>query len=872
MAVRFDFLSPTDLSRALEAWRADGGKRSFGDVLVDRGFLEEADLEMLSQVLQAGLEEGTGEEEEGSRPQPGMKLGDFRVVRRIGRGSMGVVYEAIQEGLDRPVALKVLPSDITRDERTIERFLREAGAAASLNHTGVVKVLSVGEEGGYHYYAMEMVDGESLDRLVEREALPFRRAAEIIRDAADALDYAHREGVTHRDIKPGNIMVTRDGRVLIGDFGLAQIEAAATLTRSDEIVGTPIYMSPEQARGDREGVGPPTDIYSLGATLYEALTRTPPFEGTDIHSILSQVIATDPAPLRSRRPPIPRDLETICFKAMEKDRRRRYPSARAMADDLTRFLRGDPIHARPPTWTSRAFRKMRRNKPAAMMILLAVVAALSAAAFLVGKRIRDDSIVRDALQAGERHLEAGREAFRRKMRLWKEVEAIEASLGRNQKSARKSEKLAAIAKEQEREREAWDRALAAFRRACEFEPDHAGARGGIAEIFLGRAKTAFQEARRQWEPDFHKVEERVAQVRLHAPGGRFERDLEAMLSYIRMTGSIDVLSRPPGARVRMVRVRRGGDDPEKPAVGLGRTPIEDRVLEPGTWRLTLSRKGYRKAVLPVFISRDHPHPALDPVELFREEETPSGLAYIPGGEFLFGGRVEVAAPVQWRRLPPFFLGVQEVTFEEYLRFINESGGGWTLEPFLPDAYGLAYKFDPFENRFVAGPGWEDVKDRAVWGIPLEGAKDYCEWRTALSLERARRKGARRYLFYHLPSEAQWEKGARGTDGRLFPWGDTFDEKRCNNQQGWKASGSEGGVAPPGRYPGGASPYGLMDMAGNVAEWTSTFDETGWEVVVKGGDVNNRWLFLSSPARRTESPKSRRMIGFRMAATFKPVPE
>jgi serine/threonine protein kinase len=273
----------------------------------------------------------------------------------------------------------------------------------------------VGEEQGFHYYAMDMVRGKALDAILETERLSHHRAGEIIRDAALALAYAHERGVIHRDIKPGNIMVTYDGQVLIADFGLARTDTTGTLTRSDEIVGTPMYMSPEQAAGDREKIDARTDIYSLGATLYEALTLSPPFAGTDLHYILSQVIGRDPRPPRSVNTLIARDLETVCLKAMEKEPAARYPTAQAFADDLGRFLRGAAIHARPPSLLSKLMRKAKRNKPAAALILLLVLVSAGIAGIQLGQLAQEREKIRGSIATALGYQTIGDQAFLKKM-------------------------------------------------------------------------------------------------------------------------------------------------------------------------------------------------------------------------------------------------------------------------------------------------------------------------------------------------------------------------------------------------------------------------------------------------------------------------
>jgi serine/threonine protein kinase/formylglycine-generating enzyme required for sulfatase activity len=883
MAVRFGFLNSESREKALGLWRVSSGTRSFADVLLGEGFLGETDLEMLTQIVAQGTTPRPGEVDTAQlQPALGSRLGEFRIIRQIARGSMGVVYEAIQEPLNRLVALKVLPSELTRDDRTIERFRREAGAAASLNHPGIVKVLSVGEENGFHFYAMDMVRGQSLDVIMQEvitkeERLPFLRAAEIVREAALALDYAHVSGVVHRDIKPGNIMVTKEGKVLIGDFGLARLETTGTLTRMDEIVGTPMYMSPEQAMGDREKVGARTDIYSLGATLYEALTLSPPFEGADLHQILAQVIGMEPRLPRAINRRIPKDLETICLKAMEKDPEHRYATARGLADDLSRFLRGDPIHARPPSLPARIIRKARRNKSAAALLVMLCLSTVGLAVFLLARHLHTVQTIRSHLTTALEARNLGEEAFREKMKALTAVAEIEARIGRFQDSLEKSELLDRIDRLQSAESKQQEIALANYRGVLRSDPLQVEANEGVARILLQKAETQFFLAKRTaaFEKDpFAGVNSLIAEIERHDLRGDFRVEVASMNEYIERTGTLSIDSRPQGARVSLARVDREGKfDPGVP-VDIGTTPLVKDGVKPGSYLLSFALEGFLPITVPVFVGHEHQRPALAPVELFRPEELPEDLVYIPGGGFHFGGRVDGAARGEWKFLPPFFLGIKEITFEEYLRFLNgraEEVAGWTMGSFLPQECGVEFIYDGLGHFFRPPKNWEEVRRLPVWGIPLEGAKDYCVWKSERSLIEAQLAGKERYLEYRLPTEEEWEKGARGTDGRLYPWGDDFDESRCPSRQSQEGSGAGPSVVPGGRYPGGASPYRLLDMAGNVAEWTATLDQTGREVIVKGGDVNSGPNSLRSPARRPEFPKTRRMIGFRVAAEFKQIP-
>ncbi|HEV3447547.1 MAG TPA: protein kinase, partial [Gemmataceae bacterium] len=356
-------------------------------------------------------------------------LGDFRIIREIGRGGMGVVYEAEQVSLERRVALKVLPFAAVMDPRQLQRFQNEARAAASLHHTNIVPVHAVGSERGVHYYAMQYIDGVPLNVVIQelrqrrldaadsqallsdpdqqsrahaappqavesepetarlRGALStklsatgrefFHAVARLAEQAALALDHAHERGIIHRDIKPANLLLDGAGILLITDFGLAQVQSDAKLTMTGDLLGTLRYMSPEQALAKRLIVDHRTDIYSLGATLYELLTLEPVFDGTDRQELLRQIAFDEPWPPRRLNKSIPPELEIIVGKALEKNPTDRYPTAQALADDLRRFLEDRPIQARRPSPMRRAQKWARRHKPlvgaAAVVLFMAAV-------------------------------------------------------------------------------------------------------------------------------------------------------------------------------------------------------------------------------------------------------------------------------------------------------------------------------------------------------------------------------------------------------------------------------------------------------------------------------------------------------------------
>jgi WD40 repeat protein/serine/threonine protein kinase len=357
-------------------------------------------------------------------------LGDFRIVRELGRGGMGVVYEAVQMSLGRRVALKVLRDSAALDPKRLHRFHLEAQAAASLRHPHIVPVFATGSDDGIAYYAMQYLECRDLGRIIRElrgadatqtnadegprvearkplfdlSSTYERDVARLAHQAAIALDYAHANDVLHRDIKPSNLLIDEKGHLWITDFGVARIKGGLDLTRTGEALGTPRYMSPEQAIGSRTPLDGRTDVYSLGATLYEILTLVPAFPGEDLVDLLRRIREVEPTPPRKLAPRIPIELETIVMKAMAKAGGERYQTAAELADDLDRFLNDRPIRASRASFLTRAGKWTRRYRRlvaagCAAALLLAVALATAVFQYTIWLRRHNEALTKEVARA-----------------------------------------------------------------------------------------------------------------------------------------------------------------------------------------------------------------------------------------------------------------------------------------------------------------------------------------------------------------------------------------------------------------------------------------------------------------------------------------
>jgi len=787
----------------------------------------------------------------GARPgatTPFERLGDFRLVRPLEQGGMGTVYLAEQETLQRPVALKLLrPEQWT--PAADERLRREALAAARLSHPGIVRVVATGEEQGVRYLAMDLVPGRTLQALAadaaeQGEVLAPRRVARWMATLADALAHAHDAGVIHRDVKPSNVIVTPDDRPMLLDFGISRSSFVEGATLTQGFTGSPLYTAPEIIGSPGLDLDGRADVYSLGATMYRCLTGRVPFEGESVEQLFHRVLTEAPLSPRRLRPDLPRDLEVIVLKCLERERDRRYADAAALRDDLRAFLEGQPVSAKPPGPVRRA-RAWCRTHPfrAAALVLLA--------AGLAGWQVHRDVAGRRALREARARIDEyrGRRAAR------EELERQVADLRR----LRTAEYLPPeswdllIAKEDEvrrvrRERTAiFHEALELLRRAEGYGLD-AGAIDPLrAELFL----EGFRDARAN--RDESAAAYYRGQVRRLDAAGRHAPDLEGRT---RLT----VRSDPPGAAVhlfrfeelpgeaRLVAVERGVDEPPvRPGTrahhvvaAAGDLRKGDVLLDVAEGRARLVRGGsIREVALPANVELRAtgnpvvPHapagrtpfaatlpraPVLillrkedfedvrhladlvlpeqnpPPIPLLREGTTPAGFV-----RFFDPQRPEEALWVMER----------EVTAAEYLAFVNDpevraridAAGEPALFPrdAQNGASGGFWKRE--DGRFVLADDWRP--DWPVLGVSWHDARAYAAWRT---------RTADDGCAYDLPTKRDWLL-VGGAPWR-YPYGDRFHAHWMNSCY----SKPEVSPEPVLSYPFDESPLGVYDMGGSAREW------------------------------------------------------
>jgi len=761
-------------------------------------------------------------------------LGRFQVVAELGRGGMGVVLEARDPELRRRVAVKVIASPARVGEAQLARFVSEAQITSQLEHPNIVPVYENGvAENGELYFVMRKVEGRSLLEVLralrtgEQATVgtwtPHRLLTAFVQ-VCHAVAYAHDRGVLHRDLKPANVMLGRFGEVQVMDWGVARLlgenesperttvdETSLTRTMDGAVIGTPGYMSPEQAKGQLELLDGRSDVWSLGAILYELLTLQPAFSGDTIYALIfaASELPVDPR-VRAPERRLSAEISEVCLRALAPERDQRFAGAAALGDAVEAYLAGSARRA-----------AARHHVDAADGAWARYLALTS-----------EREVLRTEVDALERELEP-----------WLPLEDKAGLL-----TARR--RLGEIGAERA---QAFSDCIAGCEQGLSQDPGNPRARARIARSYFVR----FEEA------------EAAGQLELQ----RYYRD--RVLRYddgpyaaaFRGTGAVTLRTDPPGAEVLCERFEQEGliwSLVERRS--LGRSPLESVPLEMGSYLLTIRAPGKRDTRYPVLITRARHWDGGDPIPLFTDDEIGPGMVYVPEGPFRCGGDAETnqALPRSEPRLDGFFVSVFHVTAGEYCDFLNglaDPEEAWRRSP--RQETGLKDSGGQYWDRPAPGGRWsppEVDRDGDRWD-PMWPAMGIC-WEDAVAC--ARWKAAQDGLPWTLPTERQWEKAARGVDGRSFPWGDEFDASLC------KVRHSRPGrnvPEPVGVFETDVSVYGMRDAAGTMREWCADASYAGDPLrrPVRGGS----WHSETTNARCADRYGSESWVvatyyGFRLA--------
>jgi len=756
-------------------------------------------------------------------------LSGYEIEKELGRGAMGVVYAAREATLKRQVALKVLAPG--GDQEAQKRFMREARAIAALDHPGIVPVYQYGEAEGHFFIAMKLIDGRPLRQLAAKP-MAAKRAAAILEQVARAMAYAHEHGVIHRDLKPANILVEAGDKAWVVDFGIAKLDTEATLTSAGEIMGTPAYMSPEQAL--QLPLQPSTDVYSLGAVLYMITTGQPPFPGQNAVEVLPRVASDDPPRPSKLRPDIPADLETIILVAMMKEPERRYLSALAMAEDLRAFQAGEPIAGKRPSPTYLARRWAKRH---ALPLLAATVVLVAAVGLLSVRNVKAEhtALVQRQTEETEARLAQKLDELQR---VYDEAAAHTRRTPDEERAS--AEKM---------------RALLGDAAALSSNGNVAKWTRAVSDFLAGRAKEKREDARRFLLVG--KREEAKTAAFLAAALDPTSPENATLQANMNRAAVVTVkLTTPVGVNwVKLDKDLHPTGDWQPPAVsGSDQVVLMANV---DALRIRAHEKGRLDLVIDIEAARigERADPTLTLPALPRETAKTVGMVFVAPWAYVVGGRAKGTTRDNVAQIdveaPGFLIDRTACTRRAFLAFVNDKG--YTRD----DLWSEKGKLWLAERR-AAGPlegpkdcdlGAEGRGDEPVTGVSFYEAEAFARWAGKA-----------------LPTQDQLEVASRGALGGTFPWGKRFANELF--QPGLETP------RPVGTFALDTSPIGCADLAGNVREWTRDEKKT-WAteqsgrrlMLVKGAafsDSESETLQLAKGAACSERDPRERVpdVGFR----------
>jgi serine/threonine-protein kinase len=849
LAIARGILNLAELLRCVEESGRSG--RDLVDVIIGEGLMSFADIESLEKRIAEGsedlhreLEKGqtmvmdelyrsraTGEletlagESVDSTDSQTLELNldlelqhedRYAISRELGRGGMGQVFLAADRILRRDVALKMLVED-AQDEKGRDRLLLEAQVTGLLEHPSIVPVYDLrAMTDGEPFYTMRVVQEQSLEQILEElrsgvEDHSLTNLVSILRQVSLAIQYAHDLGVVHRDLKPENILVGEYGEVYVIDWGVAKIVSAEIGLKTTgkvvmgQLVGTPHYMSPEQARGDNDTVDERSDVYALGAILYEILTLQPMFDADHLLAILFQVVHDEPPRPTERAPErtIPAELEEVCLRALAKDRERRYQSAEAFADELELFLEGVKERERRHAMAEEAIEHAKQVRA-------------------VYEEVRGQYSNVLAERARERERVESWAPPEEKAALWhleQEAEDLEVEIERR-----------------------FGEVVRIFSQALVHRPEMPEARSALADLYWQRFREYESTGRIAQAVYFEGL---VRQYNDGQYDELLEGDADLRIS-TEPTGASVVVYRFQQVERRLVEWR---------VAELGSTPVEHVALGHGSYVLEVSRPGYQSVNVPIVLERAESHQV--EVRLYEDDAIPEDFVVVPGGPFI-SGKVTAGTDVNTEELGDYAIAKYPVTCGEYLEFLNalndvdesraiEHAPKDNDRPYFPRDDAGYFTLPEVDSE---GDRWE--LDWPMIMVDFYDAQAYAQWR-------AETEG---YAF-RLPTLLEWEKAARGADGRVHAWGNHFDAAFCLMRASRRGRSTPASV---GSFPIDRSPYGLLDVCGNVAEWTSTVEPGSDNVNFLGGASYNSFAAMCRLDFVLSSPRNFAFshYGFRLA--------